>query len=161
MMYSVNAETVYPKLTILVVIKNTVNNFSPSFKGSISPNPTVEMVITVMYKASTIEYPEIKVIVAEGEEDITIKVSDEGGGIPRSGMPKMWTYLYTTAHGTDISGLENDYRAPLAGLGYGLPISRLYAKYFGGNLNLISLEGYGTDAFLHLRRLSDSEEELP
>jgi hypothetical protein len=25
------------------------------------------------------------------------QVSDEGGGIPRSGLPKMWTYLYTTA----------------------------------------------------------------
>ena len=24
-------------------------------------------------------------------------MSDEGGGIPRSGLPKMWTYLYTTA----------------------------------------------------------------
>ena len=25
------------------------------------------------------------------------QVSDEGGGIPRSGLPRMWTYLYTTA----------------------------------------------------------------
>lgn len=31
-------------------------------------------------------YPEIKMIFAEGKEDITIKISDEGGGIPRSGM---------------------------------------------------------------------------
>lgn len=97
------------------------------------------------------EAPPIRIVVAEGEEDITIKVraggrdfgavlnhspqcahtaaaqrssscsraypdtaaplaqlpklccsplrqvSDEGGGIPRSGLPKMWTYLYTTA----------------------------------------------------------------
>lgn len=28
-------------------------------------------------------YPPIKVIVVEGQEDITIKISDEGGGIPR------------------------------------------------------------------------------
>lgn len=26
-----------------------------------------------------------------------LQVSDEGGGIPRSGLPKIWTYLYTTA----------------------------------------------------------------
>ena len=28
-------------------------------------------------------YPPIRVIVVEGQEDITIKISDEGGGIPR------------------------------------------------------------------------------
>jgi DNA gyrase/topoisomerase IV subunit B len=31
-------------------------------------------------------FPPIKMVFAEGKEDITIKISDEGGGIPRSGM---------------------------------------------------------------------------
>lgn len=30
----------------------------------------------------------------------------------------------------------------LAGYGYGLPISRLYARYFGGDLQIISMEGW-------------------
>jgi signal transduction histidine kinase len=38
-------------------------------------------------------YPPIKVIVATGNEDITIKISDEGGGIPRSAIPLVWTYM--------------------------------------------------------------------
>ncbi|KAF7311673.1 Protein-serine/threonine kinase [Mycena kentingensis (nom. inval.)] len=43
----------------------------------------------------------------------------------------------------------------IAGLGYGLPMSKLYAKYFGGSLELVSLEGWGADCFLKLRCLSD------
>ncbi|KAE8702173.1 agamous-like MADS-box protein AGL80-like [Hibiscus syriacus] len=39
----------------------------------------------------------VRIIVAEGIEDVTIKISDEGGGIPRKGLPKIFTYLYSTA----------------------------------------------------------------
>ncbi len=35
---------------------------------------------------------------------------------------------------------------PACSYGYGLPISRLYARYFGGDLSIISMEGYGTGA---------------
>ncbi|KAF6519859.1 hypothetical protein HZS61_016276 [Fusarium oxysporum f. sp. conglutinans] len=93
-------------------------------------------------------FPVTKVIVAEGKEDITIKISDEGGGIPRSAIPLVWTYMYTTVDRTpslDPDFDKSDFKAPMAGFGYGLPISRLYARYFGGDLKLISMEGYGTD----------------
>ncbi|KAF2749076.1 alpha-ketoacid dehydrogenase kinase [Sporormia fimetaria CBS 119925] len=109
------------------------------------------------------EFPVTKVIVAEGKEDITIKVSDEGGGIPRSAIPLVWTYMYTTVDQTpslDPDFNKSDFKAPMAGFGYGLPISRLYARYFGGDLKLISMEGYGTDVYLHLNRLSSSSEPL-
>ncbi|RUP51176.1 branched-chain alpha-ketoacid dehydrogenase kinase [Jimgerdemannia flammicorona] len=111
------------------------------------------------------KYPPIKLIVTEGKEDITIKISDEGGGIPRSGIPLVWTYMvrsgdsgerrsfpkrgrdmvyrYTTAEAQllDPDYNKSDFKAPMAGFGYGLPISRLYARYFGGDLKLISMEG--------------------
>ncbi|KAI9747528.1 MAG: hypothetical protein M4579_007445 [Chaenotheca gracillima] len=109
------------------------------------------------------EFPVTKVVVAEGREDITIKVSDEGGGIPRSAIPLVWTYMYTTVETTpnlDPDFNKSDFKAPMAGFGYGLPISRLYARYFGGDLKLISMEGYGTDVYLHLNRLSSSSEPL-
>ncbi|KAI9833425.1 MAG: hypothetical protein M1826_007523 [Phylliscum demangeonii] len=122
--------------------------------------------------------PTTKVIVAAGHEDITIKISDEGGGIARSAIPLVWKYMYTTMSRlpssssassssspddpeTDRRRLDTSYlQAPMAGFGYGLPISRLYARYFGGDLKLISMENYGTDAYLHLNRLSSSSEPL-
>ncbi|CAK9158038.1 unnamed protein product [Ilex paraguariensis] len=108
--------------------------------------------------------PPIRIIVADGLEDVTIKVSDEGGGIPRSGLPKIFTYLYSTAQNPldeQLDDLGTANVATMAGYGYGLPISRLYARYFGGDLQVISMEGYGTDAYLHLSRLGDSQEPLP
>eukprot|EP01035_Chromulina_nebulosa_P017080 gene17080-22593_t len=106
--------------------------------------------------------PAIRVIIAEGKEDLIVKVSDEGGGIRRSNMNRIWSYLFTTA---DPSILENmltdsnprdfDTASPLAGLGYGLPIARNYARYFGGDLTVMSMEGYGTDSFIYLPKLSD------
>ncbi|KAJ4480019.1 mitochondrial branched-chain alpha-ketoacid dehydrogenase kinase-domain-containing protein [Lentinula aciculospora] len=111
-------------------------------------------------------FPSIKVIVVEGKEDITIKISDEGGGIPRSAMGLIWTYMYTTmklgpGEGLDEGFRDSDFKAPMAGFGYGLPLSRLYARYFGGDLRLISMDGFGTDVYIHLNRLSSSREPLP
>ncbi|KAJ1375434.1 Signal transduction histidine kinase-related protein, C-terminal [Sesbania bispinosa] len=108
--------------------------------------------------------PPVRIIVADGIEDVTIRVSDEGGGIPRSALPKLFTYLYSTAKNPldDDLGVEDYNVTIMAGYGYGLPISRLYARYFGGDLQTISMEGYGTDAYLHLSRtLGDSQQPLP
>ncbi|KAL9255916.1 [Pyruvate dehydrogenase (acetyl-transferring)] kinase, mitochondrial-like protein [Drosera capensis] len=101
--------------------------------------------------------PPLRIIVADGLEDVTIKackdkrsqlvVSDEGGGIPRSGLPRIFTYLYSTAENQldllDEHALGTGDMMTMAGYGYGLPISRLYARYFGGDLQIISMEGYG------------------
>lgn len=106
--------------------------------------------------------PAIRLVIAEGAEDVTIKLSDEGGGIARSGMPRIWTYLYSTAK-SPLPDMDPGDGGPvvLAGYGYGLPLSRLYARYFGGDLQIISMEGYGTDAYLHLNRLGNVQEPLP
>lgn len=107
-------------------------------------------------------FPAVKIIVAVGHEDITIKIHDQGGGIPRSSIRKVWQYTYSTVADTPELNPENnsEFKAPMAGFGYGLPLSRLYAQYFGGDLELISMEGYGTDVYLNLNRLSSSSEPL-
>lgn len=41
-----------------------------------------------------------------------------------------------------ISGMPPACRSPgPAGLGFGLPLSRLYARYFGGDLRLVNMPG--------------------
>lgn len=51
-------------------------------------------------------------------------------------------------------------RPPDLRLGIGLPISRIYAEYWAGSLELHSLEGYGTDAFLQVSKLGNRNEVL-
>lgn len=104
------------------------------------------------------ELPAVKVIVAKGHEDICVKVSDRGGGIPRSQADQLFKYMYSTAPQPPKN--EMQHTVPLAGYGYGLPISRLYARYFHGDLVLFSCEGYGTDAIIYLKALSDEANEL-
>ena len=116
--------------------------------------------------------PPVKLIIADGQEDVTLKIADEGGGIPRSSLPKIWTYMFTTAPAPPESLIQDDVippggatpasrdTDPIAGLGYGLPLSRLYARYFGGELSITSMEGYGTDAYIHLAKLGNKLEAL-
>jgi len=111
--------------------------------------------------------PAIKVIIVDGSTDVTIRISDEGGGIRRKDMDKVWSYLHSTSPTPPLSsgheaaqGSGSNVPA-LAGYGVGLPLSRLYARYFGGDLAIKSLEGYGTDVFVHLSRLGNDCENLP
>eukprot|EP00658_Telonema_sp_P-2_P025110 TRINITY_DN20111_c0_g1_i4.p1 TRINITY_DN20111_c0_g1~~TRINITY_DN20111_c0_g1_i4.p1 ORF type:complete len:346 (+),score=96.65 TRINITY_DN20111_c0_g1_i4:192-1229(+) len=101
------------------------------------------------------QLPPITVAIAEGDDDVSIRVSDRGGGIARDGMKRIWTYAYTTANTEDVTPDS------IAGFGDGLPTARLYARYFGGDLKVMSMQGFGTDAFLHIHRLGNVDEQLP
>lgn len=60
--------------------------------------------------------------------------------------------------GSSLSSLAG--RPPNLRLGMGLPMSRIYAEYWAGSLELHSLEGYGCDAFLQISRLGNKNEVL-
>lgn len=47
---------------------------------------------------------------------------------------------------------------PMAGLGFGLPMARVYAEYLGGALDMATMHGYGTDVYLRLNHLGDKVE---
>lgn len=98
---------------------------------------------------------------------VTIRIRDRGGGISPENYQKLWDYGFTTFNEdqiTDTMGGGNGNAdalntisgmggggPSLAGLGYGLPLGRAYAEYFGGGIRVQSLEGWGTDIYLSLR----------
>ncbi|ERS95624.1 protein kinase PKP2 [Sporothrix schenckii 1099-18] len=61
-------------------------------------------------------------------------------------------------HGNSLASLSQ--RPPNLRLGMGLPLSRVYAEYWAGSLELHSLEGYGVDAFLQISKLGNKNEQL-
>lgn len=101
--------------------------------------------------------PPVQVNLVSGKEDVSVKMSDRGGGIPRSVTDLLFKYMYSTAPQPSKS---DSHTVPLAGYGYGLPISRLYARYFHGDLVLMSCEGFGTDAVIYLKALTNEANEL-
>lgn len=97
-------------------------------------------------------------------QSITIRIRDRGGGIPPEVLPHIWSYSFTTFSDLDFCNSENGnldalntlsgsggHLSSIAGLGYGLPLSRAYAEYFGGSIAVQSLWGWGTDVYLTLQ----------
>lgn len=96
----------------------------------------------------------IHVVVCADKRHVVIRITDRARGIPRHASSKIWSYLYSGSP-TAMAGLS-------FGLGIGLPLSRLHAKYLGGSLDLVSLPGFGVDAYLSLPRVeTDLVENVP
>ncbi|KAH9871145.1 hypothetical protein J1614_006720 [Plenodomus biglobosus] len=109
---------------------------------------------------------------------VTIRIRDRGGGISPEHLSHIWDYSFTTfndqqasstlsggnhsANGMDalnaFSSAGGDGVNSLAGLGYGLPLGRAYAEYFGGGIAVQSLWGWGTDVYLSLRGVGRVDE---
>ncbi|KAG5986416.1 hypothetical protein E4U54_005442 [Claviceps lovelessii] len=94
---------------------------------------------------------------------VTIRIRDRGGGISPEVLPNIWSYSFTTfsddddfpgsgsgADGLGVLSTASAGGSSIAGLGYGLPLSRAYAEYFGGGIAVQSLYGWGTDVYLRL-----------
>ncbi|KAL8816924.1 MAG: hypothetical protein Q9223_004153 [Gallowayella weberi] len=107
---------------------------------------------------------------------VTIRIRDRGGGISPEVLPSIWAYSFTTFTDENVMGMGEPKRSggngntdalnaisgaggdssSLAGLGYGLPLGRAYAEHFGGGVQIQSLWGWGTDAYLKLKGLGSS-----
>ncbi|SAM03563.1 hypothetical protein [Absidia glauca] len=122
--------------------------------------------------------PPIQVTISQSKEEIGIRIRDQGNGIHEQDLNKVFEYSYTTVKnpgdspddddgssggsifsGMALMAMQSGVGGPLAGLGYGLPLSRLYARYFGGSLTMVSMKGYGCDVFLKLKHIDESFAE--
>lgn len=97
-------------------------------------------------EASSFDFPDIKLVVKED----CIQIIDEGVGFSsQQNIEKAWSYMYTTASEEDCRHLfaqlertlgkdfdSNEKGLPLAGLGFGLPIAKVFAQFLGGNITL-------------------------
>lgn len=72
-----------------------------------------------------------QIIVARGKEDVTIKIMDEGGGIRRSDLQHMWSYMYSTAP------------KPMASQLSGVPLDDMSSEIFCLDLSAVREEGNG------------------
>jgi len=118
-------------------------------------------------KKKLLEPSPVKCLVTKSEGDISIRVSDLGGGISREVVDKVLLYNFSTAEEVAKdkncpmpgSGTSVSHAHPMHGLGYGLPLSRVYARYFKGDLNIISMHGLGSDVYIYLKAISDDAKE--
>jgi hypothetical protein len=102
----------------------------------------------------------ITITVCADEDRVSIRIKDCAGGIPFEVGEHVWSYFYSTTkkEGTEYAECATE----LAGFGVGLPLSRLFAKYLGGSLRLVSLPGYGTSVHIDLHRVSSKQvEQVP
>lgn len=91
---------------------------------------------------------------------LELRIRDQGKGITSKSLVNLFTYSFTTV--TKTAQHENDNYEVfnngagtdaniIAGMGYGLPLSKLYVEMFGGDLDLQTYEGWGTDVYIKLK----------
>lgn len=135
----------------------------------------------------------VAVLICEAPQHCILRISDQGGGIPRNIMSDLWSFSKGPKSGARLKNLSQvprmaatmqelehsnpdtiatkkktydgslsslTSRPPNLRLGIGLPMSRVYAEYWAGSLELHNLEGYGVDAFLQLSKLGNKNEQL-
>jgi len=146
--------------------------------------------------------PEVRATIAASKDDISIRISDQGGGIPNVKSP---ADLFSFSHVRNSARLDDSRlgalrdasqsteglmatveeqlgkqrrRRPVPSgddqpdpaqcvgadtqsrIGIGLPMSNIYARYFGGSLELVSLDGWGTDVYVRLPKLGTNLEGI-
>eukprot|EP00835_Amoeboradix_gromovi_P002865 NODE_172_length_15988_cov_0.603940.p5 type:complete len:307 gc:universal NODE_172_length_15988_cov_0.603940:15752-14832(-) len=90
--------------------------------------------------------------------NVVIRIRDLGGGIHPNTIKNIFNYAFSTAaHDHMQYMVAQQSGGILAGLGYGLGMTRVYSEFFEGSIDVVSLYEYGTDTFLRLKPVTELE----
>ncbi|ESL09726.1 developmentally regulated phosphoprotein [Trypanosoma rangeli SC58] len=134
-----------------VVFELMKNAFRATVEAHMERNPSG------IVDCSNMPPVEVLVNMKKNSKHACICVSDEGLGMSPSRCEVAMTYAYTSVRRPilqlrhDESFDHRDTFTPLAGYGFGLPMSRVYARAFGGDLVMSSMEGYGTRVYYYIK----------
>jgi len=107
--------------------------------------------------------PPVHVAIHPGRYDVEVRVADQGGGMRRHMLKRIWEYGFSGCKVERMDGIARSFdpvgrHMAISGYGVGVPLSRLFARYFGGDLLISSVYGFGTDVSIRLNRLGDHVE---
>ncbi|KAL5636944.1 hypothetical protein ACGC1H_000800 [Rhizoctonia solani] len=145
---------------------------------------------TVLRNTGRGEPAPIRATIVAGPDIMNVRISDQGGGLRSSSSQTahdMFSFSHvrnaTRLHDERLGALRHlsssgrglratvdeqiarwneaaDNRPLVGRMGLGLPLSNIYSTYFGGSLDLVSMDGWGTDVYLRLPRLGTNLEGL-
>lgn len=105
---------------------------------------------------------------------VTFRISDEGGGIDKSLMPlddpfKIWSFAakhlslpHMSRNGETLMAgkLDDPPTSSTSSIGIGLQLARVFAHYWGGDIKLCTMYGFGTDAYVRIITSGQDMEKL-
>ena len=91
----------------------------------------------------------------DSDSELVIKVSDKGDSFSYNDIKKVLTYSYSTENIDDF-----DREFIIGGFGFGLPLAKVYAKYFKGDIIVNPKKNCGTDVFIYLDKKIDFDDRI-
>ncbi|KAK9390087.1 branched-chain alpha-ketoacid dehydrogenase kinase [Lipomyces mesembrius] len=133
------------------------NSFRATIEQFLEMTPASQYRIKHNMQKESAAYPVVVTIVRTAS-GVVIRLRDRGGGIEEDNLKRIWGYSESTFEEEERDGFKTLNTPPpsvtgtggssMGGLGYGLPLSRAYAEYFGGSIDLETCFGWGTDVYL-------------
>ncbi|KAI7871558.1 branched-chain alpha-ketoacid dehydrogenase kinase [Spinellus fusiger] len=113
---------------------------------------------------NTKDYPPVQVTLCSNATDVFFRISDRGGGMPGEVYRSLWSYgirrqiFKNFRHAPYHSASVSDQTT--MPLGIGLPMSKVYAEYWGGEISVVTMEGWGTDSYVRIPKLGTQNENI-
>ena len=113
--------------------------------------------------------PQVEATVSTSVEGcVYIQLEDCGGGMTSQSEASLWRYgisgttlldkkgkRTTPDPGESVFGIRDVHTKRLSGYGFGLPLSKARANYFGGELWIRNMENYGIDTYIKMPPATD------